>query len=141
MKQLPFDLFIVLVSAIVINKGKILLLLRSKNNKTYRDFWQLPEGKLEEDEQPKEALKRELTEELGWEVNIGRILTASTTSLSYDGHKLNLTRIVFKVRSKEKISLSTDHDKTGWFDIEEAIKIPNLVPGLDDLFISLKPIL
>jgi 8-oxo-dGTP diphosphatase len=45
--------------------------------------WEFPGGKLEPDELPEAALKREILEELGVEIEIGSALQAS--EYSYDG--------------------------------------------------------
>ena len=119
MDSTKFNLFIVLASAIITDKDKILLLLRSDKNKTFRSFWQLPEGKLEKDEQPEDA--------------------TSTTSFEFNQHQLNILRIVFKISHQEKISLSKDHSQLAFFTIKEAVNLPNLVLGLKEVLIKIKP--
>ena len=49
------------------SEGKILLIHR---NTTKRKQWELPGGKIEENEDPKETAKRELKEELNIEVEV-----------------------------------------------------------------------
>ena len=139
MDSTKFNLFIVLASAIITDKDKILLLLRSDKNKTFRSCWQLPEGKLEKDEQAEDALLREIKEELGWKTKINQLLTTSTTSFEFNQHQLNILRIVFKISHQGKISLSEDHSQLALFTIKEAVNLPNLVPGLKEILIKIEP--
>jgi 8-oxo-dGTP diphosphatase len=59
------------VRGILVDKGIITLLKRVKKSETYYVF---PGGDVEEDESVKQALKRELKEELGIDVNIRKLL-------------------------------------------------------------------
>jgi len=56
-----------LVSGIILDKNRVLLGLR-KNTQHFPNFWSLPVGHVENSESPREALKRELNEELGIKV-------------------------------------------------------------------------
>lgn len=53
-----------IVSGILIDKNKVLLGLR-KNTKHFSDYWSLPVGHVEMGESSLQAIKRELTEEIG----------------------------------------------------------------------------
>jgi 8-oxo-dGTP pyrophosphatase MutT (NUDIX family) len=50
--------------------GRILLV-----NPTYKEYWDLPGGMAEAHESPTEALRREILEELGLYITVGRLLT------------------------------------------------------------------
>ena len=59
------DKVLIIASAIIRNKqGKVLLLRRSEKS-SYPGYWQLVEGKMEQDESPFKSLKREISEEIG----------------------------------------------------------------------------
>ena len=70
------------VCALIIRNGCVLCAQRSERM-ALPLTWEFPGGKLEPDELPEAALKREILEELGVEIEIGSALQAS--EYSYDG--------------------------------------------------------
>jgi 8-oxo-dGTP diphosphatase len=58
------------VAALIMNKGKILVCQRTRHQ-TMPMKWEFPGGKIETGEQPRDALRRELEEELGIDAKIG----------------------------------------------------------------------
>jgi 8-oxo-dGTP diphosphatase len=58
------------VAALIVDKGKILVCQRTRHQ-TMPLKWEFPGGKIEEGEQPRNALHRELDEELGIDATIG----------------------------------------------------------------------
>ena len=58
--------------AVVERDGEILLLQRSKSSRHEPGLWELPGGKLEYGEVLTEALRREIHEESGIEISVGR---------------------------------------------------------------------
>jgi 8-oxo-dGTP diphosphatase len=58
------------VAALIVKNGKILACQRTKHQ-TMPLKWEFPGGKIEEGEQPRDALRRELDEELGIDATIG----------------------------------------------------------------------
>jgi 8-oxo-dGTP diphosphatase len=58
------------VAALIVKDGKILVCQRTKHQ-TMPLKWEFPGGKIEEGEQPRDALHRELEEELGIDATIG----------------------------------------------------------------------
>jgi 8-oxo-dGTP pyrophosphatase MutT (NUDIX family) len=61
-------LFPVSVKGVVIREGLVLLL------RNERDEWELPGGKLELGEDPAECVRREIAEEVDWQVTTGPLL-------------------------------------------------------------------
>lgn len=76
------------VKGIVVDGGKVWL------RKNERNEWELPGGKIDAGEQPEQTLTRELKEELGFTVSVGKIIQAYvyTIQVSHDE-----TRQVFVV--------------------------------------------
>lgn len=64
---------LIVSAAVVIRDGKVLLSQRKKGAHL-ADLWEFPGGKVEVGEDPREALVRELGEELGVEATVGEIL-------------------------------------------------------------------
>jgi 8-oxo-dGTP diphosphatase len=58
------------VAALIVKNGKLLVCQRTRHQ-TMPLKWEFPGGKIEEKEQPRDALRRELEEELGIVATIG----------------------------------------------------------------------
>ena len=58
------------VAALILRDGKILICQRTKHQPMPLK-WEFPGGKIEEGEQPRDALRRELEEEIGIDASIG----------------------------------------------------------------------
>lgn len=63
---------VIVTAGVIIEKSKALVTQR-KENSSHGLLWEFPGGKVEEGEEPREALRRELKEELDIEVEVGRI--------------------------------------------------------------------
>jgi 8-oxo-dGTP diphosphatase len=64
----------IVVSAAVILRGDRVLLTQRPRGTHLEDHWEFPGGKVEPDEDPRDALARELREELGVESEVGAIV-------------------------------------------------------------------
>jgi 8-oxo-dGTP diphosphatase len=58
------------VAALIVRNGKVLVCQRTRHQ-TMPLKWEFPGGKIEDGEQPRDALRRELDEELGISARIG----------------------------------------------------------------------
>jgi len=66
---------VVVSAALTIDQGKFLVTQR-KRDSSHGLLWEFPGGKVEEGEDPRGALRRELKEELDVEVEVGRLFDA-----------------------------------------------------------------
>lgn len=61
---------VIVVAGVLFEQGRVLLTQRKKGAHL-EGLWELPGGKIDPDEDPRDALVRELREELGIEVDVG----------------------------------------------------------------------
>jgi 8-oxo-dGTP diphosphatase len=66
---------LIVVAGLMIEEGNVLVSQR-KEDSPHGGLWEFPGGKVMEGEEPREALRRELREELDIEVEVGRIFDA-----------------------------------------------------------------
>tara|TARA_B100000029_G_scaffold142981_1_gene138228 strand:- start:1363 stop:1752 length:390 start_codon:yes stop_codon:yes gene_type:complete len=107
-------MFIKVVAAVIKKNNKILI-ARRKKGKHLEFKWEYPGGKLENNEDEKSGLKRELEEEFNIKASVENYLTESF--YEYDKVKINL-KAYFVNDFLGSIKL-TDHDKIEWVRINE----------------------
>jgi len=109
---------VIVTASLIIEQGKVLVTQRKKNS-SHELLWEFPGGKVKEGEDPREALRRELKEELDVEVEVGMIFDA--VFYSYPEYPILL--LVYRCRI-EKGSLKPIgcHDLR-WVTLEELEKL------------------
>lgn len=112
--------FFVGVKAIIIQDGKILILKDSSRP----DFWDVPGGRIDDNETIEEALRRELREELPTHANprIGELINAYRVPGSIKDD-LGLVLLFYRVDVDfdGEITLSTEHESYEWVSIADAL--------------------
>lgn len=103
------------VGAIIVDNGKILCAQRGPE-KSLANFWEFPGGKVEVDETPIEALKRELTEELLITVTVEDEMFESTKH-EYDFGIVHLTTFICHLQQGHP--KLTEHVAIKWLLVEE----------------------
>jgi len=66
---------VIVTAALIVDRGKILVTQRKKDS-SHGLLWEFPGGKLKEGEDPRQALQRELKEELDVEAKVGMLFDA-----------------------------------------------------------------
>ncbi|MFT8669240.1 MAG: (deoxy)nucleoside triphosphate pyrophosphohydrolase [Liquorilactobacillus hordei] len=66
------------VCAVILNEKKQML-IGKRRSKSLAGYWEFPGGKVEKNEEVKQALKREVTEEIGAEAAIGPMVVPAYT--------------------------------------------------------------
>ena len=98
------------VTAAIIKNDNRIFIARRAANKHLAGYWEFPGGKIEDDETPEVCLKRELIEELGITVNVGKFYMENQ-------HDYGTKIILLQAYLCELISgdiVLRDHDKFEW---------------------------
>lgn len=106
----------VVVKAIISQEGKVLLLRRKGGRPSIAKLYELPGGKVYDNQQPEDSLQRALETHIGMSAATMQLADAMTF-IDPDDRELQYAFIVFKVGLKESertITLSNEHDKYTW---------------------------
>lgn len=101
------------VAAIIKKENRFLATQRGYGE--FKDGWEFPGGKIEADEEPREALKREIKEELAVDIMIKDFLC--TVEYQYDSFYLTMHCYICELVD-ETITL-LEHEAAKWLTIEE----------------------
>ncbi len=96
------------VAAIIIKGGKAFATQRGYGE--FKDWWEFPGGKIEKGECPKEALVREIREELDAEIEVGELL--ETVEWDYPDFHLTMHCFICSLMS-ESMHLN-EHEAAAW---------------------------
>jgi ADP-ribose pyrophosphatase YjhB (NUDIX family) len=122
-------------AAVIIDSGRVLL-----HRADYEDFWSLPGGRVEMLEDSAQGLRREMLEELGEEVEIGRLVWVGENFFQFlltDFHELGMyfeatlpNQSELRERNEEWWTVEDNGVKIcfRWFDLAEVADLP-IVPG------------
>lgn len=114
--------FFVGVKAVIVRDGKVLLLKDSSRP----DFWDVPGGRIDDNETLEQTLLRELNEELPSHSNprIGKLLNAYRIPGSIKDN-LGLVLLFYKVDVdfEGEITLSDEHTEYAWLPMDKALEI------------------
>lgn len=122
------------VAAIYVRLDQKLLLLQLSTNKSEAGCWGVPAGKLDQDESPIEAAKRELQEETGLSTGskeaikeIGSLYMRKP-GLDYVYHLFEL-----ELTQEPAVRLSAEHCSYKWASRSEAVKLPLMAGAIEAL--------
>ena len=118
-------LFNVGIKGVIVKDGKVLL-LRANAAKERRDMWEMPGGRIDQDETIKQTLTRELEEEVPniKNVEIGELLDVFQTNWE-TSNGVGLILVFYKVSADfdGELTISDEHVDIRWCDQAEALKI------------------
>ena len=120
------------VVAGVLTQGQSFLIARRRNGKSLAGYWEFPGGKLEDNESPEQALKRELQEEFSIDVTVEGYIGRS----EYDYDHISIELLAYRASIHTGEFKLTDHDAIEWVTIEQAKSYrlaPADIPILDQL--------
>lgn len=122
------------VGAFIVNdKGEVLLLKRSNNAKNERGKWEAPGGAVEFGEKLENAIRREMREELGIEIDILKQWTAKDHIIPEENQHWVPTTFLVRVAKGHtpKIMEPKKFDSIGWFDIKNFPEPLSLITQMD----------
>ncbi len=110
---------LVFVAAVaLINDTEEILLAQRPEGKAMAGLWEFPGGKVEAGESPEDALRRELREELGIEVNIAQLKPLTFASHSYEATSahpaFHLFMPLYSCRQWEGEVVAHEHQALEW---------------------------
>lgn len=112
------------VGAIIIENGKVLLMKRSQKARNQKGKWEIPGGGLEWGETFKEALHREIKEEVGVIIEIVEQFGLWDEVLKDDKQHWVAPTYLCRIKSGvPKIMEPEKCDDLGWYTLQEAEKL------------------
>lgn len=110
------------VGALIVNeRGELFLARRGPLAKNERGLWEFPGGSVEYGERLEEALKREIREEYGLEIEVGELLDVVDHILPDEGqHWVSPTYLCKPVSDDPKILEPGKCTEIGWFPPDQA---------------------
>ena len=99
-------------AAIIIDDGRIFATQRGYGK--FKDGWEFPGGKIEQGETPKQAVIREVREELDTEIEVGELF--DTVEYDYPGFHLTMHCFLCTVRSGNLVL--KEHQAAKWLTRE-----------------------
>lgn len=101
------------VVAIIVRDGRIFATQRGYGE--WKDWWEFPGGKIEPGESTEDALKREIREELGTEIEVDELLT--TVEYGYPKFHLTMHCYLCTIISGDLSLL--EHEDARWLALDE----------------------
>ena len=122
--------FGIALRAAIFHHGKILLLLRSRPSKGEHGFWELPGGRMNLGECYEDAVKREVFEETGLKISVGRPLNVFDAKRDADTQVVGITFLCTLVDEDMNVILSDEHLEWEWVSFDR-IGTKKIIPGLN----------
>lgn len=101
------------VAAVIIQNGKIFATQRGYGD--WKGWWEFPGGKIEPDETPQDALRREIREELATDVSVGDLIH----TVEYDYPKFHLSMQCFLCTIVGDAPTLLEHEAARWLPKED----------------------
>jgi 8-oxo-dGTP diphosphatase len=117
------------VGAVIIKDGVVLCAQRGPNG-SLGGMWEFPGGKIEPGESSRQALEREIIEELECQVKVGEEVT--TTRHEYDFGVVTLT--TFYCELIEGFPVLTEHEEVRWLlpsELDSVTWAPADIPAVE----------
>ena len=96
-------------------KGEPMIFATQRGYGGLKGGWEFPGGKIEERETPKEALKREIMEELDTEIKVGKLID----TIEYDYPSFHLSMDCFWCEIVKGELILKEHEAARWLTREQ----------------------
>ena len=137
MERMERDNPVKIVSAVILNEdGHLLLLKRSPEKKDYPQQWDTVVGKIEHGESAREALQREIREELGLDIKKDKTFQIIRKLLPQQYHDLGKEWITYLFLCRlhhQKITLNKEHSEYTFAPLDNLIEYKCTKPFLNDI--------
>lgn len=111
-------------------EGKILLMRRSARGLSQPGLWELPGGKPDSGEDIDTALRREMKEETGFDVELREVIGHA----QWETASARLAYLIFSVRAAGgRFQLSDEHDASAWVEDSKVLSY-DISPQLKTFF-------
>lgn len=106
------------VASIIMSDGMVFAAKRDYGE--LKGYWEFPGGKIEEGESPKEALKREIEEELGTEIEVGEFFM--NEQYDYPSFHLDMDVFFCKVIDGSLVAEKGIHEDCGFIALDGIVE-------------------
>ena len=111
-------------------QGKPMIFATQRGYGDLKGGWEFPGGKIEEGETPKEALKREIMEELDTEIKVGKLID----TIEYDYPAFHLSMDCFWCEIVKGELVLKEHEAARWLTREQLGEVEWLPADYSYLF-------
>lgn len=120
--------YVRVAAAIIVRKekedGRDTVFATQRGYGEYKDGWEFPGGKVEENETSKQALIREIREELDTEIEVGDLIE----TIEYDYPKFHLSMDCYRCKLLNGNLTLKEHEAARWLD-KDSIDSVNWLPA------------
>ncbi|MBI4143075.1 NUDIX domain-containing protein [Candidatus Uhrbacteria bacterium] len=110
--------------AVIRRNGTYLVLLRAPTAAYFPNCWDFPGGKCEDDEDPHDAVEREVREETSLQVRAERVAGVFEFDLDHVGHPTHrFTLHDVRLLNDGEVSLSSEHRAYAWATEDEVLRL------------------
>jgi 8-oxo-dGTP diphosphatase len=121
------------VGAVIVDEQKRILCALRSPSMSMPNVWEFPGGKVEEGEEPKEALIREIAEELGCTVDVHEKIA----EVHYEYPHVIVNLLTYKAAIAEGEPKAKEHAELKWVPLQKLRSLewaPADIPTVDALF-------
>ena len=114
--------FVIGVGGALFKDGKLLVLKRNHDKKFMPGMWEIPGGKIEFQENPETALKREFIEETGLEIGVGKPYEVWSYVQDAENFYIEIDYLVHCSNSSQVKISTNEHSEFKWIGQTEEVQ-------------------